>query len=157
MAVTTTNIIAGAGTLSVATVDVGGTMNGVTLRHEVDWIDVAVDQYKCKVKKISGDIRLFISTTLAETSLANLKTALFEGVGLAASTLSINQTAGAESVLVFVGAGPNSCTRTATFPKCIGLGNVSIPFKKGEINVVDVEFEVLADTSTSSFGAIVDS
>ncbi len=157
MAVASANILVGAGTLSVGGTDVGGTMNGVTLRHEVDWLDISVDQYKLKVKKVSTDIRLFVSTTLAESSLANLKTALFEGTALAVSTLSINQTAGAETQLIFVGTGPNSSTRTATFPRCIGLGSVSMPFKKGEVNVVDVEFEVLGDTTNyAAFGAIVD-
>lgn len=156
MAVAVANILAGAGTLSVGGTDVGGTMNGVTMRHETDWIDVAVDQHKGKVKKISSQVRLFLATTIAETSLANLKSAIHEGVSLTASTLSINATSVGEVQLIFVGAGPNSSARTATFPKCVGLGNISVPWKRDNLNVIDVEFEVIMDVSTGGFGAIVD-
>jgi len=75
MAVDTTNIIIGAGMLTIDGQEVGATRDGVTMGRTVGFYDVTCDQANGVIKKHMTSQTRTLSTSLLEGTLENLKLA----------------------------------------------------------------------------------
>jgi len=149
---TCTNVVVGSATLSVGGSDVGFTKDGIRVRTTREYTDVQADQFVGLVKKAKNNEQMFVATTLLEPTIANLQHAWdMTTVGTTIGDDDENSKA-----LIIVGPGPVSTTRTFTFPSAISIADGELNFSRDEESAVEVEFEVLKDCSTGSFGTVAD-
>jgi hypothetical protein len=160
MAGDATKIIVGAATVSVGGVDVGYTKGGVTVRYEPEFIEVIADQAVGVVKKARSLERMYVTTTLLQVSLEEVRKSfmlpLAQLVSGSTLTLGYNNACWVDEVAIsVVGKGPLCGTRTFTFAKCITFGTREYAMTREEEVAFEVEFEVLKDSS-GNFGTIID-
>jgi len=149
---TCTNVVVGAATLSVGGSDVGFTKDGIRVRTTREYTDVQADQFIGLVKKAKNNEQMFVATTLLEPTIANLQHAWdMTVVGTIIGDDDENSKA-----LIVVGPGPASTTRTFTFPSAISTADGELNFSRDEESAVEVEFEVLKNCATGSFGTVAD-
>lgn len=175
MAVNAQNIIVGAGVMYVAPYgtadnavesalyDVGATQGGVELAYEPEFLDIEVDQAFGIIDKRKIRESATLTTQMAEATLNNLLLAWgLPAARLVNGTLSFGEAevtqADARTVYI-VGKGPNGQKRIAKIWKAVARGNASVAFRKDEVTILNVEFEILADTTKPAgqqMGQIVD-
>ena len=149
---TCTNVVVGSATLSVGGSDVGFTKDGIRVRRTAEYTDVQADQFVGLVKKAKNHEQMFVATTLLEPTIANLQHAW----DMAVVGTTIGDDDEQSKALIVVGPGPGSTTRTFTFASAISIGDSELNFSRDEEASVEVEFEVLKDCSTGSFGTVAD-
>lgn len=160
MSYTATNIVHGPAAVLVDGVNVGYTTGGVTLRYAKELLRVPADQ-------ASGDVvikvtkeSMFVTTTLLESTVANIAMAM----GCSASTASSADFGSGSPTLTehtvsIVGVGPNDCVRTFTFYRAMQVEDVEVAIGSREaVNEINFALELLKDpTHDNKFGAFVDS
>ena len=153
------NIIIGAASVSVGGTDIGFTQGGTIWRHESTFIDVEADQAVGTVRKGRSLEKMFVVTNMLEVTLANLRMAMMQPAGnLSGSTLTLgynNSCWTDELQIILTGPGPNCGTRTATFVRCVAMGNREYNMQRENATVLEVEFEVMKQND-GTFGTIVD-
>lgn len=163
MAVTSTNVIIGAGTMYVADVgtadanmfsaayDVGGTSGGVEISYEPEYKDIEVDQEFAPIAKKKIREKMTVKTTMAESTLQNILLAWgLPATRLSNGTLSFGESEVSDAVekQVYIrGKGPNGQNRTVKLWRCTPQGNATFAFKKDDVTFVNVEFMVLASST----------
>jgi hypothetical protein len=159
MAADSNNILIGAATVSIDGADIGYTKGGTTVRYEPEFIDVMADQAVGVVRKGRSLERMYVTTTMLEITLLNLRKSFMQpAANLSGSTLTIgyNDSCWVDEVaLVLVGKGPSCGSRTFTFSKCVSFGTREYNMMREEETAFEVEFEVLKNSS-GTFGTIVD-
>jgi hypothetical protein len=159
MANDATKIIIGAATVSVGGSDIGYTKGGVTVRYEPEFIDVIADQAVGVVKKARSLERMYVTTTMLQVSLDQVRQSfMLPAAHLAGSTLTLgyNNVCWVDEVaIVLAGKGPACGSRTFTFGKCITFGSREYSMQREEEVAFEVEFEILKDAS-GNFGTILD-
>lgn len=150
---TCTNVVVGSATLSVGGSDVGFTKDGIRVRTTREYTDVQADQFVGLVKKAKNNEQMFVATTLLEPTLANLQNAwdmaAITGSGLGDSDENYK-------ALVIVGPGPGGTTRTFNFPSAVSIADGELNFSRDEESALEVEFEVLKNCTSGSFGGVTD-
>ena len=140
-------------------VDVGYIAGGVKMEHGEEQYSVKVDQVIGTIKKYVTDETLKITVAIAEATVENLAIAF----GLPTSAVSAGvlkfggKTTATERVLYINTKGINDGNRKTTLYKGVPDGNTSPAYKKDDKTLIDVTFEVLADTSKAAgeqFGEI---
>lgn len=135
---TAANVIVGPATMSVGGVDVGFTKDGIKIRNEREYVDVAADQLVGLVKKAKSMEKMFVSTTLLETTSANLQRAWDQdGQGTFGSIVEH------EVAIVVVGKKPGGGSRTFTMSRAVSIGESEVNFSREEEAALTVEFECL--------------
>jgi len=154
------NIIVGAATIAIDGSDIGFTKGGVTVRYEMVQLEVMADQAVGVVRKARSSERMYVSTTMLEVTLQQLRRAFMLPLAqLTGDTLTLgyNDSCWVDEVaIVIVGKSPNCGTRTFTFSKCVTFGEREYSMQREEETAFEVEFECLKD-SNGHFGTIVDS
>ncbi len=161
---TQTNIIVGAATLTVDGTDVGFTQGGVNFRKQTEYLDVDADQLAGVARKEKTFERGFVTTTLAEATLTNLRKAMaepasqeFNGSGL---NVGLASPAVVEHTITVTGKS-NSTTgvRTYSFWRAILISELDhLIGARDAASVLPVEFEVLKDpTKNNTFCVILES
>jgi len=154
------NILIGAATVSLDAVDVGYTKGGTTVRYEPEFIDVMADQAVGVVRKARSLERMFITTTLLELTLENIRLAfMVPAAQLSGSVLTLGYNNACwvdELAIVLVGVANTCTTRTFSFTKCIAFGTKEYAMRRDEETAFEVSFEALKDAS-GNFGTITDS
>lgn len=158
----------GASEVKVNNRDVGGTMDGVRIRRETDWLDFEIDQVKFKVRKEAILSSMFVETVLAEPNLWNVAMAWSMNSTTAlttSSSLELIEPDGTEEV-TFEATGPTMTAsargggsdRVYYFPRCVALANGEYNLNRGVQTSVPLNLEVLADSTASpvSFGFFYD-
>jgi len=160
MSGTKTNVIV-CGTsvvLKVATVDVGYTAGGVELELSSEFYDVIADQSLTPILRKMTARTCKVRTTMLEATLEHLRMAWnLADSALVSSSLTLNSSEKGEVVVQFVGKGPGTTVRTATFFAAVGMTTGPIPNFKDKECQIPVEFECLWSDANSAFGTIVDS
>jgi len=159
MANTVANITHGPAALSIDGVAVGFTEGGVMLRSSRDILDVMADQATGVMKKLITAERMFVTTTLLETTIVNMAKVL----GASASNAT-GATFGAEAptltehTLVVTGKGAGGKVRTWTFYRAVQAEDVETMLGgREDVNKIPCAFELMKDpTKSYSFGAFVD-
>lgn len=152
------NIIVGAATLKIDGIDVGFTQGGVTVRFADDYLDVEADQLAGVARKEKTFQRVFVTTTLLEATLLNLRKAIGEPSSqLFGTALSFGQASPVvtEHTLTITGKSSAGATqREYSFTRCISIGEVEhLAGARDAASVIPIEFEVLKDPSAgNTFG-----
>lgn len=164
MAITTVNLIAGAGTLSLAPylsggadnspTDLGSTDGGVILQLKSSYVQVKSDQHLPIVAMFKSGEEYTIKTMLQESTLANLAilwdhptTAVSGGTFYVGDNLVSNY-----RQLKFVsgaGKGPNGLTRTIYAWRAVSFSSGAQAYKKDKEWFSEVNFICLWDSSVS--------
>lgn len=169
---TSTNIVVGlaaAGTLKAAeygqteaqAADLGFIKGGINIEHEETSYEIKVDQVLGAVDKITTDEALKIKFSLAEATLSNIALALGCPVPQAgAQSIDFGDKAATPYKTLFINVkGPQGASRKYTFWKCRPTGKTAQVYKRDGETLIDVEFDVLCDTSKDAakrFGKIED-
>lgn len=167
MATDRNKIIIGSATLSIDAVDVGHTTAGVNVRESRDFLDIEGDQIAGVIQKEITFERMFITTTLLETTLERIRIAMNMPSGnivSSGSQLDFGSASPAvsEHQLIIVGKGiknPNGTrkVRTFTFFRCISINEISLVNQRDAVQMLEVEFECLKDeTQNNKFGNCVE-
>lgn len=147
-------VLVGVASISLGGVALGYTVDGVRLEIKSQFNDIKTINLVGTKKRVLVDQTVEVTVNLAEGSLVNMAAAI-PGSGLTGSTLTIGGENLQESALVLIGKNPAGRNRTVTITAVNPVGNVSIPYKKGEISVVPVIFSAIVQ-SDGTFGTIVD-
>ena len=143
------NIIVGAASLSIDSVDVGFTQGGVSLRKATDFVDVDADQLGGVARKVATFERMFLSTTLLEATHTNLQKLLNEPTdAIIGSQLNLGSSSPAaqEHTLTVTGEAPDGGERTYTFYRAISVDEVEhLIGSRDAPGVIPVGFELLKD------------
>jgi hypothetical protein len=147
------------GTTEANATDLGFIKGGITIEHEESSYEVKVDQCLGIIDKITTAENLKIKFSLAEATLENIALAF----GYTTSSASIfefgDKSAETYKTLYINVKGPNGASRKYTFWKCRPTGKTSQSYKRDSETLVEVEFDVLCDTSKAidkRFGKIED-
>jgi hypothetical protein len=151
---TIANVLVGSAVIKIDTVDVGYTIDGVTLTVSSDFADIQVEELVGTIiRKLVGQT-VQVTLTMAEGSLANLAEAI-PGSVLAGTVLTLGGGALQEVEIELTGEKPGGGNRVITLDNCNPTGEVGIPYKKGEASVVPVTFSALV-SDLGVFGTIDD-
>ena len=133
------------------------TTDGVTMTIRSDFANIKVEENVGTIIRRLVDQEVQVTINIAEGSLANLCAAIpGSEINVGGTIVTIGGGSLQEFSLVLVGEAPAAGTRTITLTKVNPIGEVGIPYKKGEISFVPVTFAcIVADTGI--FGTIEDS
>lgn len=156
-------IIVGPATMSIDGTSVGYTEGGVTVRRSTEMLDIPADQLLSIAKKIKVLKRMFVSTTMLQATLGNLRDAMAEPVANLVSSGSQLDFGGTDSatrehVLSFTGPGEASATaRTWSFFRGVVTEELEhLIGSRVAPSVVPITFECLQDPDNNNkFGNVV--
>lgn len=144
MSLTTANILVGEGNMSIAGVDLGGTIGGAFIRQESEHFDAMADQSVGVQKKQLVRRKVFMRADLAESSLANLRIVAGLASGsLVGITLTFDGSEAGEITGSFVGTNPAGFSRTYTFSKIVMLESNEQNYQRDDQTKIPIEFEIL--------------
>jgi len=169
----TANIVVGMqneGTLKIAAygaaeslgVDAGYIKGGVAVSHDETRYAVKVDQAIGAVDMVPTDEKMTIKLSLAEATLSNMALAFgYPDSANSGGTFSFGSKEASQYRTIYINVkGPGGGARKYTFWKCSPTGKTSQAYKLDNETVVDVEFDVLCDTTKTEatrFGCVADS
>lgn len=144
-----------------SSVDVGYIKGGIVIEHDAEHYDVKVDQVLGVIDKITVDESMKIKFSLAEATLTNLAMAFgYPASAVSGSSFNFGSRAESEFKTLYINVnGPDASERKYTFWKVKPTGKTSQEYKRSGETLIDVEFEVLCDTSKSAdqrFGSVTD-
>jgi hypothetical protein len=153
------NILIGAAEVQIDSNDVGYTKGGTAVRYEPEFIEVMADQAVGVVRKARSLERMFVTTTMLEVTLEQIRVAFMQpSVNLNAATLTLGYNNACwvdEIALTLIGVSPGCGVRTWTFPRCVTFGTREYNMQREEETAFEVEFEILKDAA-GHFGSVID-
>ena len=140
------------GDLEAAAVDVGLIKGGVKIQHDETQYNVQVDQFIGTIAKKITDESLKVTLSLAEVSLANLAIAYGYPTGaVAAGSFTFGgKTSVSERTLYINVNGPAAGSSKITLWRAVPTGKTSPAYTKEKETLIDVEFDVLVDTTKTA-------
>ena len=154
--------------------NVGYTMNGLELQFQPDFGEVQVDQILDVAKLYKQGMQVSLATSFAEATLENLLLALaykdskLSGNKATSGGRVLDLSAGdigecpVERGLVAVGPGTGDCVdsttveRVYTAYRALSIENVTVSAKRNEASMFAVNFRLLPEDVSGSYGKIVD-
>ena len=154
--------------------NVGYTMNGLELNFQPDFGEVQVDQILDVAKLYKQGMQVNLATAFAEATLENLLLALaysdskLTGNKSTSNGRSLDLSAGdigecpVERGIVAVGPGTGDCVDSAyvervyTAYRALSIENVTVSAKRDEASMFAVNFRLLPEDVSGSYGKIVD-
>jgi len=154
--------------------NVGYTMNGLELQFQPDFGEVQVDQILDVAKLYKQGMQVSLATAFAEATLENLLLALaykdskLSGNKATSAGRALDLSAGdigecpVERGLVAVGPGTGDCVNSTTVERvytayrALSIENVTVSAKRNEASMFAVNFRLLPEDVSGSYGKIVD-
>jgi hypothetical protein len=154
--------------------NVGYTMNGLEMQFQPDFGEVQVDQILDVAKLYKQGMQVNLATAFAEATLENLLLALaFSDAQLTGNKAThsgrvLNLSAGelgecpVERGIVAIGPGTGDCVTSAdvervyTAYRALSIENVTVSAKRDEASMFEVNFRLLPEDISGSYGKIVD-
>ena len=154
--------------------NVGYTSNGLELQFQPDFGEVQVDQILDVAKLYKQGMQVSLATSFAEATLENLLLALaykdskLTGTKSTSDGRVLDLSAGdigecpVERGLVAVGPGTGDCVdsttveRVYTAYRALSIENVTVSAKRNEASMFAVNFRLLPEDISGSYGKIVD-
>ena len=154
--------------------NVGYTMNGLELQFQPDFGEVQVDQILDVAKLYKQGMQVSLATSFAEATLENLLLALaYKDSKLTCTKATsggrvLDLSAGdigecpVERGLVAVGPGTGDCVNSTTVERvytayrALSIENVTVSAKRDEASMFAVNFRLLPEDVSGSYGKIVD-
>lgn len=123
--------------------NVGGTDGGAKLTVSQSYSNLTVDQIAMPVGSRMTDLSVSVDTSLAEATLANLKTALNMAAG-AGTSLELDPTiTNADpnyAAVLLIGQRPGGGNRLVIIRRALATGNVELAYAKDKQTVIPVTF-----------------
>ena len=160
------NIVVGPATLKINGTDVGFTQGGVSLRKSNEFVDVDADQLAGVARKVQTFERMFLTTTMLEAVINNMRDVMNEPAGNKRSGSHLDfghsSPAAQEYELTVIGDAPlvgSLTVRTYVFYRAVSVDEVEhLIGSRDAPSVLPVGFELLKDTDhDSKFGYFIDS
>jgi secreted trypsin-like serine protease len=154
--------------------NVGYTMNGLELQFQPDFGEVKVDQILDVAKLYKQGMQVSMKTAFAEATLENLllslayKDSKLSGTKSTSNGQALNLSAGdigecpVERGIVAVGPGTGDCVDSAyiervyTAYRALSIQNVTVSAKRDAPSMFEVDFRLLPEDMSGSYGKIVD-
>jgi hypothetical protein len=154
--------------------NVGYTSNGLELQFQPDFGEVQVDQILDVAKLYKQGMQVSLATSFAEATLENLLLALaykdskLSGNKATSGGRVLDLSAGdigecpVERGLVAVGPGTGDCVNSTTVERvytayrALSIENVTVSAKRDEASMFAVNFRLLPEDVSGSYGKIVD-
>ena len=156
--------------------NVGYTSNGIELQFQPDFGEVQVDQILDVAKLYKQGMQVTLATSFAEATLENLLLSLaYKDSKLGASSgkatssgQALDLSAGdigecpVERGLIAVGPGTGDCADSSTVERvyvgyrALSIENVTVSAKRDEASMFAVNFRLLPEDVSGSYGKIVD-
>lgn len=154
--------------------NVGYTTNGLELQFQPDFGEVQVDQILDVAKLYKQGMQVSLATSFAEATLENLLLALaykdskLSGTKSTSAGRVLDLSAGdigecpVERGVVAVGPGTGDCVdsttveRVYTAYRALSIENVTVSAKRNEASMFAVNFRLLPEDVSGSYGKIVD-
>jgi hypothetical protein len=154
--------------------NVGYTSNGLELQFQPDFGEVQVDQILDVAKLYKQGMQVSLATSFAEATLENLLLALaykdskISGTKSTSAGRVLDLSAGdigecpVERGLVAVGPGTGDCVDSTTIERvytayrALSIENVTVSAKRDEASMFAVNFRLLPEDVSGSYGKIVD-
>jgi secreted trypsin-like serine protease len=154
--------------------NVGYTMNGLELQFQPDFGEVKVDQILDVAKLYKQGMQVSMKTAFAEATLENLLLSLaykdtkLSGTKSTSNGQALNLSAGdigecpVERGIVAVGPGTGDCVNSAyiervyTAYRALSIQNVTVSAKRDAPSMFEVDFRLLPEDMSGSYGKIVD-
>lgn len=154
--------------------NVGYTTDGLEVSFEPDFGEVSVDQVLDVAKLYKQGMKVSMKTSFAEATLENLLIVLaygsseLSGTKSASDGQSLNLSAGdigecpVERGIIAVGPGTGDCSvsdkveRVYVAYRALSIESVSVSAKRDEASKFEVNFRLLPEDTTGSYGKIVD-
>ena len=154
--------------------NVGYTMNGLELQFQPDFGEVQVDQILDVAKLYKQGMKVSLATSFAEATLENLllslayKDSKLSGTKSTSNGRVLDLSAGdigecpVERGLVAVGPGTGDCVNSTTVERvytayrALSIENVTVSAKRNEASMFAVNFRLLPEDVSGSYGKIVD-
>ena len=154
--------------------NVGYTSNGLELQFQPDFGEVQVDQILDVAKLYKQGMQVSLATSFAEATLENLLLALaykdskLTGTKSTSGGRVLDLSAGdigecpVERGLVAVGPGTGDCVDSTTIERvytayrALSIENVTVSAKRDEASMFAVNFRLLPEDVSGSYGKIVD-
>jgi len=154
--------------------NVGYTMNGLELQFQPDFGEVQVDQILDVAKLYKQGMQVSLATAFAEATLENLllslayKDSKLSGNKATSAGRVLDLSAGdigecpVERGLVAVGPGTGDCVNSTTVERvytayrALSIENVTVSAKRDEASMFAVNFRLLPEDISGSYGKIVD-
>lgn len=155
-------------------VNVGYTTDGLDVSFEPDFGEVSVDQVLDVAKLYKQGMKVSMKTSLAESTLENLLIALAYDSGHISGSKStstgriLDLGAGdigecpVERGIVTVGPGTGDCVvsdkveRVYIAYRALSIESVTVASKRDEVTKFEVNFRLLPEDTTGSYGKIID-
>ncbi len=155
-------------------VNVGYTSDGLEVAFEPDFGEVSVDQVLDVAKLYKQGMKVSMKTSFAEATLENLLISLaYAGAELSGTKSSstgqaLNLSAGdigecpVERGIIAVGPGTGDCSvsdkveRVYIAYRALSIESVNVQAKRDEATKFEVNFRLLPEDSTGSYGKIID-
>lgn len=132
------------------------TMDGVTLTVRSEFANIKVEENVGTIIRRLTDQDVQVSLNMAEGALANFVAAVPGSfINLAGTGVEIGGGDLQEFELTLVGVSPSGGARTIHLTKVNPIGEVGVPYKKGEASIVPVTFACLVD-DYGLFGTKID-
>jgi hypothetical protein len=147
----TTEITLGVGVLARV---VGYTMDGVTMSVKSDYFHAKSEENVGTLKRYLTNQEVEVTLNMAEGTLVDLTDAI-PGSSLVGAVLTLGGATLQEHRLTLKGMTPGGRDRVIILTLVNPIGEVSMPYKKGEVSVVPVVFSALIDDS-GEFGEVTD-
>ena len=154
--------------------NIGYTGNGLELQFQPDFGEVQVDQLLDVAKLYKQGMKVSMKTSFAEATLENLLIVLAYGstelTGTKSSSdgQSLNLSAGdigecpVERGIIAVGPGTGDCSvsdkveRVYIAYRALSIESVNVSAKRDEASKFEVNFRLLPEDTTGSYGKIID-
>ncbi len=136
--------------LSSPFVDIGYTDDGVVFEAVHETVDIRVDETPYPIDRYISSGSLRVTCNMAESSLANLNTAIAGSV-LSGSILTLGTGVLKKMSLLLTGKNPAGKLRSIELPLVTATGTVSMAYKRAEKTIVPVTFEAIKPATGSIF------
>ena len=150
------------GTVEGSATDLGATEGGIEVLVDREYYEKTVDQAIGILELIKLSEKPKLKVTLAECTLDNLRIAMdYPSTALVGSTLTFGGNATVTELVIYANViGVTGGTRKLTLYKCVNISSATHAYKKGDKNMIEMEFLILQDTTKAAneqVGTFVDS
>lgn len=156
-------------------VNVGYTSNGLEMTFEPDFGEVSVDQVLDVARLFKQGMKVSMKTTFAESTLENLivalaynSTSVLSGTKSSSNGQILELSAGnigecpVERGLIAIGPGTGDCAASTKVERvyiayrALSIDSVTVSAKRDEATTFEVNFRLLPEDTTGSYGKMVD-
>lgn len=133
---------------------IGFTADGVTMTVKSSFADIKVEEIQGSIIRVPTDQEVVVALNVAEGALADLAAAI-PGSSLVDTVLTLGGAALQQHRLTLKGINPAGRARVIVLTSVNPMGEVAMPYKRGEVSIVPMTFSALV-AAGGVFGDLLD-